>query len=183
MKEIWLPILGYEGLYAVSNIGNVKSLDRIDKSGHKRKEKILKPSLQSSNYILVCLYKNGEKTYHWLHRLVWEAFNGPIPDGMQVNHINEDKMDNRVENLNLMTPIENINWGTRNKKASKSLTNRADLSKTVLQYTKEGVLVKEYESTHQAERETGINQGNISSCCLGRANHSTAGGFKWVYKK
>ena len=115
-----------------------------------------------------------------IHRLVWETFNGKIPENLQCNHLNEVKTDNRLENLNLMTPKENVNYGTRNERAGKVLKNRKDQSKIVLQFTLESILVKEYPSVMQAARDNGFNQGNIFACCNGR--QKTAYGYKWRYK-
>ena len=171
-NEEWRDIPNYEG-YQVSNLGRVKSLERIDARGYRLKEKILKPKLVRG-YYQVCLFKQAIKKKYLVHRLVWSAFNGSIPEGLQVNHINEIKSDNRLENLNLMTPKENTNWGTRNERSAK---NR---SKVVLQFTLEDILIKEYPSTKQAERETGFDQGSIVKCCNGKLK--TAYGFKWKYK-
>lgn len=132
-NEEWKDIPNYEGLYQVSNLGRVKSLEKIDALGHRLKEKILKPQI-NRGYYRVNLYKNSIQKNYRVHRLVWEAFNGTIPENMHVNHINEIKTDNRLSNLNLMTARENINWGTRNERAGKVLKNRKDQSKSVLQY-------------------------------------------------
>ena len=168
-KEIWKDIKGFEGLYRVSNLGRVKSLKR----SYRLKEKILKP-LINKGYYQVELCKNSKVRFYYVHRLVWEAFNGSIPENMQVNHLNEIKTDNRLENLNLMTAKENLNWGTRNERMAKSK------SKPVLQFTLEDILIKEYPSTHQAYRETGFANQHISDCCNGK--RKTAYGFKWKYK-
>ena len=114
MKEIWKSINEYPN-YMVSNMGNVKSLN-YRRTG---REKILKPKIEKSGYQRVGLWKNGGKWYQ-VHRLVYEAFVGDIPKGMQVNHINEIKSDNRLENLNLMTPKENTNWGQEMKEFLKN---------------------------------------------------------------
>jgi len=104
IKEEWRPIPGYFGLYDASNFGRIRSL----KFG---KVKILKP-FGKKDYLRIELNKDGKRKRYSVHRLVYEAFNGEIPEGMQVNHINEIKTDNSLWNLNLMTPKENSNYGT-----------------------------------------------------------------------
>ena len=170
-KEIWKDIKGFEGFYQASNLGRIKSLERIDALGHKRKEKILKPRITRVGYYLAALTKQSIRKDYLVHRLIYEAFNGQIPEGYEVNHINEIKSDNRLSNLNLMTHKENINYGSRTEKCSK----------VVLQFDLNDNFIKEYPSTHQVERELGFAQGNIVSCCNGRCK--TAYGFIWRYKE
>lgn len=181
MEEIWNKVKNYEN-YEVSNLGGARSL----KFG---KVRILKPN-QVKGYLLVDLCKDGKGKWFSVHRLVWEAFNGPIPEGMQVNHINEDKTDNRLENLNLMTPKENSNWGTRNQRHAKKQKGikRPDIaqklkngkrSKCVYQYTLDGVLVKIWPSTMECERN-GFYHGAVSKCCNGKLKQYK--GFIWKYK-
>lgn len=181
-KEIWRDIPNYEG-YQVSNFGRIKSLERLRKGKNGSlvtvKERILKPSINHKGYYRVALWKNSIQKCYYVHRLVWEVFNGSIPEGLQVNHINEIKTDNRLSNLNLMTCKENCNWGKRNKTVSIKLTN-GKCSKSVLQFTLEDILIKEYPSTKQVERELGFAQTNIVKCCKGKLK--TAYGFKWKYK-
>lgn len=176
-EEIWKPIQGYEGLYEVSSYGRVKSVERdlIYKNGkkHHRKEKILKVLTGNRGYITVCLYNKTKRELVLVHRLVAEAF-VPNPDNKpQVNHKDENKTNNCVENLEWMTAKENINYGTRNERMAKAK------SKPVAQYTKDGELVKVWSSTHEAARQLGIRQGNISNVALGRSK--TCGGFVWKY--
>ena len=178
-KEIWKDIPEFEG-YQVSNLGRVKSLEGIDALGHKRKEKILKPQMLNNGYYRVALWKNSIQKRYLVHRLVWIAFNGHIPEGYEINHLNEVKSNNRLENLNLVTHKENINWGKRNKRCAEVLKNRKDQSKSVLQYDLQDNFVKEYASTHQVEREKGFSQSYIAKCCKGK--QKTAYGFKWKYK-
>ena len=178
--EEWKDIPNYEGLYRASNLGRVKSLERIDALGHRLKEKILKPSITHNGYYRVMLWKKSIGKFYMVHRLVWSAFNDPIPEGLQVNHINEIKADNRLSNLNLMTPKENTNWGTGIERMAKKQINRKDQSKPVLQFDLQDNFIKEYPSTKQAERELGFDQGHICNCCNGK--QKTAYGFKWKYK-
>lgn len=116
LKEIWKDILGYEGLYQVSNLGNVKSLNYK----HTGKERILKPRPDGHGYYKVALCKNGKVKNFRIHRLVVEAFIGKIPKGLVVNHINECPTDNRLENLEICTIRENVNHGTANARRSES---------------------------------------------------------------
>lgn len=171
MSEIWIGVPNCEKVYQVSSLGRVKSL----KYG---KERILKPYVNKGGYLRVNLHLNGKNKHYLVALLVWSAFNGPIPEGMQINHINEDKTDNRLENLNLMTPKENSNWGTRTSRQTQKMIN-GKTSKRVFQYDLEGNLIKEWESAHQVERETAFSFQNISACCLGKCK--TIGGYVWRY--
>ena len=131
MKEIWKDIVGYEGLYQINNYGMVKALDHYVQQKNRwgqsmiriQKSRLMKTQVNKNGYVRLTLHKDGILKNHCVHRLVYEAFVGEIPDGMQVNHINEIKTDNRVENLNLMTPKENTNYGTCIERRTKKQTN------------------------------------------------------------
>ena len=174
--EIWKDIIGYEGLYQVSNLGNVRSLNYRNTG----KEKVLKAGKTKKGYLLVNLYKNGKMKTYLIHRLVYEAFKGPIPEGYQINHLSEIKNQNNLENLSLMTCKENVNFGTGKERSAKTRTN-GKCSKPVLQYDLSGNVIREYPSAQQAERETGYSQSNISACC--RLVLKQAYGFIWRYKE
>ena len=175
-------ILNCNDLYEANKLGEIRSIDRWVEypDGRKRffKGRILKTSNDKNGYQLVTLSYNGKRITKKVHRLVWEAFNGEIPEGMQVNHINEDKTDNRLENLNLMTPKENINWGISLKRRAERQRNDKR-SKPVLQFTLDGVLVKEWPSTKECGRN-GFNQSAVSACCRGKLK--TYKGYIWKYK-
>ena len=183
-KEEWRDIPSYEGLYRVSNLGRVKSLERFRKGKNGSlaavKERILKPSINHRGYYQVQLWKQSIQKRYMVHRLVWEVFNGAITEGYEVNHINEVKSNNRLENLNLMTHKENINWGTGIERCTKKRIN-GKKSKPVLQFTLDGILIKEYASIRQVERETGFANSNIVNCCNGKRKQ--AYGYKWKYKE
>ena len=182
-NEIWKDIPEYEGLYQVSNLGRVKSLERFRKGKNDSSlpinEKIKKLVISRNGYYRVILFKESIGKWHLIHRLVYEAFNGSIPEGLQVNHLNEIKSDNRLENLNLMTPKENTNFGTGIERRVKKQIN-GKKSKAVLKFDLNNNLLKEYPSIRQVERETGFANQNIVKCCKGK--YEQAYGFKWKYK-
>ena len=109
--EEWKSIPGYEGLYEVSNLGRVRSVERCDRFNRKIVSKILKPNYVSG-YLRVGMYKNKTFKYYLIHRLVAQAFL-PNPDNLpQVNHKDEDKSNNRVDNLEWCDRSYNMNYGT-----------------------------------------------------------------------
>lgn len=158
MTEIWKDIAGYEGKYQVSNLGRVKSLN-YRRTG---KERCLEPKDNNDGYLQVTLYKNGGKDQPLVHRLVAMAFILNPEGKPEVDHINRDTTDNRVENLRWVTSIENKNNG---------------LSKPVL-CVETGT---EYHSVMEAERLIGVKHPNITNCCNGRYGYKTAGGYHWRY--
>ena len=165
MDEIWRDIEGYEGLYQISNKGRVKSL----KWG---KERILRPGIDTSGYYFVILYNDNVSKPFNLHRLVALAFIPNLYNKPEVNHKDENKLNNCVENLEWMTAKENSNYGTRNER----------ISRKILQYSKDGEFIKEWQSAVEVKRVLAINNSNIIQCCRGNPNHTTAGGFVWKYK-
>lgn len=136
------------------------------------------------------MHKNGVKKYPIVARLVYETFVGDIPENMQVNHIDENPSNNFVENLNLMTPEQNSNWGTRNERISKAQLNDPSKSKKVDQIDlATGEIIATYPSAKEAARQLGVAQCNISRCCNGGfswknkwINVNNAYGYIWKYK-
>ena len=125
--EIWKEIKGYEGLYEVSSLGKVRSLDRtvLYKNGqiHIHKGKLLVPGVSKLGYMQVCLCRNGEMKHPLIHRLVAETFL-PNPENLpQINHKDENPSNNVLENLEWCSVEYNINYGTRTKKAIESNIN------------------------------------------------------------
>lgn len=174
IQEEWRDITGYEGYYQISNLGRVKSLDRvvIGKDGRKfhYKCQIMKPGIHYKGYILVKLCIDSKQKCYKVHRLVAQAFI-PNPDNLpQVNHKDEDKTNNRVENLEWCTNEYNNKYGTRIERTSKR----------VLQYTLDGKLVKEWPSTRECER-SGFKHAGVSACCIGKKYHKTYKGYIWKY--
>lgn len=169
INEIWKSVEGYDGLYEVSSFGRVKSLSN-DKS---RKEKILKPASNGCGYLNVNLHNEGKNKNFLVHRLVASAFLENPGNFPEVNHKDEDKKNNSVDNLEWCTRAYNRNFGTRNERMAKAK------SKPVLQFTKNGEFVKEWQSTNECGRN-GFNKGHVVSCCLGK--QKSHAGFIWRYK-
>ena len=172
-NEEWRDVVGYEGRYQVSSMGRVKSLERKDCLGRTVKERILKPVVRGKGYLKVGLCAGGKKKHFFVHRLVCQAFHDNPDNKPQVNHLNEDKKDNRACNLEWCTRRENCNHGTRNKRSAK---NR---SKSVGQYTLDGELVKIWPSATEAQRQVGFGQGNI--CQAANGKFKQVYGFTWKY--
>ena len=179
-KEIWKDIKDYEGLYQVSNLGRVKSLAR--KSKHSRgyiayyKEKILAPA-SIKGYLVVNLSKDGSNKRYYIHRLVASAFI-PNPDNLpEVNHIDENKMNNSVENLEWCNHSYNSNHGTRAERISKANTNNIKISKSVL-CVETGII---YASVHEAGRQMNLDFSQIATVCRGYRNRKTYAGYHWKY--
>lgn len=178
MREVWKPILGFENLYAVSNLGNVKRLSTELKKGtgnYARGEHLLSKRTNRNGYIAVDLYKENQRSQFFVHRLVAQAFIENPNKLPCVNHKDENKANNSADNLEWCTQKYNMNYGTCQKRISKSN------SKKVIQKTKDNIFVKKYNSIIEAERETGISDGNISDCLHSR--RKSAGGFLWEYVK
>lgn len=177
MEEIWKEIPGYEGYYEASTFGRIRSIERIIINRYKvdhRKSKILKPQMVCSGYFQILLSKNGIHVHKLIHRLVAETFIPNPHKYNQVNHKDENKSNNHVNNLEWCNAKYNSNYGTgieRRKKPNKV---------SVCQYSRSGLLINTFSSLSDAERETGIVLANISSVCKGKRN--TAGGYIWKYK-
>ena len=199
MKEIWKDIEGYEG-YQVSNLGMVRSLDRIDSNNHPLKGAILKPYISNSGYLLVGLYKQHKRDRKLLHRLVAEAFI-PNPDNKpEIDHINTIKTDNTVwlnEDGSVNYEKTNLRWTTRKENINNPLTKtkmqinarkpskgkygkKHHRSKPIIQYDKEGNFIREWDCANDVERVLGISNKHIGSVCLGK--RKSCGGYIWKYK-
>lgn len=158
-KEIWKDCKGYEGRYQISNLGRIWSV---------LSQKYLSTWLDSWGYPTVQLSAaNGKRKTEKVHRLVALAFI-PNPDGLpQVNHKNEDKADNRVENLEWCDNKYNSNYGTRNQRISETETKEY--------YCVE--LDRVFKGVREVEEELGIKGHHISEVCNGK--RKTCGGYHW----
>lgn len=166
-SEIWKDIPGYERLYQASDLGRVRN-----NRGKIISQKVCR---NRGGYKQVGLTKDGVRKYYRVHRLVWSAFNGPIPEGYEINHNDENPENNCLDNLSLMTRTENINWGTG--KAKRGKAHR----KMVVQSTTSGQDVCVWFSVKGIEEELGYNRGFIANCCRNLPSFKTAYGFIWRF--
>lgn len=180
MDEIWKDIPGYEGLYQASNLGRIKSLDRVimRKNGFPQtwKGRILKPKHYPNGYLFVNLHTSQKAFDFLVHRAVAITF---IPNPNKypnINHKDENKENNSINNLEWCTQKYNLNYGNCKEKQKESKIQRGYI-KTIYQYSLDGNLIASYESCSEATRKTGIN--NLSAACLGK--YTQAGGFLWSY--
>lgn len=185
MAEIWKPVVGYEDLYEVSSDGRVRSKGRYVKQyrGLRWIEgSILKPQLRGQGYLSVWLYRHPEpRKQVSVHRLVAEAFCDRKDESYEeVNHLNENKQDNRADNLEWCTKQYNCSYGSRPAAIGKRHINGVR-SKPIRQYTLSGEFVKEYPSIHEATRQTGIPPTGIVDVAKGK--YSQSYGYRWQYAR
>ncbi len=152
--EEWRDIKGYEGYYQISNLGRVKSLPRDVGSNRCKKEIIMKTSLDKDGYENLVLRKDGKQKHFRVNRLVAEAFLENPNNYPQVNHKDEDKTNNNVNNLEWCSPKYNINYGSRTEKASR---------KVICVTTG-----KIFKSIAEASKYYNLKGNHISACCKGK---------------
>lgn len=175
-KEVWKDIQGYEGYYQVSNMGRVRSCDReiVFKDGRRRfyKGKLIRPVKTNSGYWQIRMKINEHVKREYVHRLVAKAFI-PNPNKFpEINHKDENRLNNRTDNLEWIEHVENLNYGNRTKKFAISR------GKKVGQFTKDGKLLHTYYSTREAGRR-GYEQTSVSKCAIGKLK--TYKGYVWKY--
>lgn len=187
--ELWKDIPGLEGIFQVSNTGQVKSLDRVVRFGKQTrhiKGHILKKYIKGTClYPQVNLSLNNKQNWKTVHCLVAREFI-PNPNGYpQVNHIDEDVTNANAANLEWCDSRYNNCYGNHSHKQAETLKRRyaegviKKKTKPVLQYTKEGVLVTKYNSTIEAGKAVNRKPSNISLVCKGI--NKTAAGYVWRY--
>lgn len=151
MKEIWKDIEGYEGLYQVSNIGRIKSFPR---TGTQTKEERIKKFVKSFNgYYRVSLWKNGKSQVSLVHRIVAKAFFDNISDDLQVNHIDGNKENNSLDNLELVTPKQNVKH---------AIDNKLRKVHKILQKDEKGNVIKIWNGLGDISKNTKYFQSNIT---------------------
>lgn len=168
MTEIWQPVKGFEGLYEVSNIGRVRSLKRATTSG-----RCLKQEADKDGYMRLTLSKAGVPYLRSVHRLVAEAFCKNPMELPYVNHKNEDKADNRAENLEWCTAQYNTTY------KGAHIRRMAYKRVPIIAYNERET--KRFESIAEASRALNIDHGNICGCLQGRYGRKTAKGYMFKY--
>lgn len=180
MEEIWKDIKDYEGLYQVSNLGRVKSLKtyKYTKKTNSCKEilriRILRSALEKSGYKIVVLTKNKIRTTKKVHRLVAETFISNPNNYKCVNHIDGNKLNNSVNNLEWITNSNNTIHAYKN-----NLIDKSKKQKRVNQYDLDGNFIKQWCSMKEAGKELKIHWQNISMCCRKIRNKTKE--YRWEY--
>ena len=187
MKEIWKDVEGYEGLYQVSNLGNVKSLSFGARNIRKSNvHKLLKLSPTNCGYYKVQLYKNGKAKMMYVHRLVATAFIPNPEEKPQINHIDGNKANNASFNLEWASCSENqrhaISTGLREPSPMLGRTGADNPnSKAILQYDLSGNFIREWTGIAEAARALNVHSSSISSCLCGI--NKTSCNSIWRYKQ
>lgn len=198
-EEIWKPVIGFEGYYEVSNLGNVRSVERyVKQADHLRfvRQRIKKQVINRYGYPVVTLCRERKSQQYRVHRLVAEAFI-PNPENKPfVDHINTNKLDFSIDNLRWVDAKENANnENTKRNCREKTYTKERSIKtlqtkrergsvkgpKAVYQYAKDGSFVNEFESMEDAMRETGIHSTAIARSL--NDNTMSAGGYMWLDEK
>ena len=188
--ETWKDIKGYEGYYQISDLGNVRSVDRFD-GVHERKGSILKPNLKQNGYMQVGLRKHSTRKWFGIHRLVAIHFIENPDNKPQVNHIDGNKQNNSVNNLEWVTEKENQNHAAQtglrdNMPKGKKHVNYGKCgadsksAKPVVRYNPQTGEIKIYKAKILA-KDDGFDITSISKCCHKKLK--THKGYEWYFLK
>lgn len=189
--ELWKDIKGYEGIYQVSNLGNIRSLERItifeSENQHKKykanrqiKCKIKKPTVNKCGYYQTVLYKKGRKRNVLVHRIVAETFLPNLNNKPTINHIDGNKLNNKLDNLEWATYTEQL-IHVNHILGKKSIISKQCREKRAEQLRKKVKRSdgKIYNSIREASKDSNVHSGNIVRCCKGILNKT--GGYSWEY--
>ena len=168
MSVLWKDVPGYEGIYEVSNEGMIRG-----------KNGLRKLQINCHGYYYIKLCNNGHEKKYQVHRLVAKAFLPNPNEYKEINHKDENPKNNRVDNLEWCDRTYNNNYGTRNKRAGKAISEA--LSLPVMCFDKYGFYVKTYRSAKVAAKELGLKSHSGITFCTGK-KRDKAGGFYWRYE-
>lgn len=174
MEEIWKDVVGYEGLYQVSSYGRIKSLDRTVTNGNVsycKKGRLLSFSNNGTGYLFVNLSKNGNKKREYVHRIVAKMFIENPNNLSQINHIDENKSNNAVWNLEWCNSLYNNRYGSRLERLSKKR------GKAISQYNLDGTYIRDFDSINKAALSVNRTTSNIRECLKG--NVMSCAGYLW----
>lgn len=184
-QEIWKPVLEYEQLYEVSNLGNVRSCDRVvfRSDGKKRTllSKMLNPEESNAGYLRVALSKNSKKIKYSVHRLVAFAFLTNHENLPQINHDDGNKKNNCASNLMWSSRSDNEKHAHRTGLKIAQRGSEHIRARKIYMLDFNGKKIREFGSVMDAHRETGINRANISNSANGYGRVKSAGGYKWKF--
>lgn len=175
MDEVWKNTIGG---YMVSNMGRIKNPKRYDRSGHLREERIMHPFVSPHGYKRINLYICGKRKNFFVHRLVALEFVEGFEEGLTVNHIDGNKLNNSYQNLEWVTSGENQKHAYKTG-LKKARVNDEEKSKRVRQYSKSGEFIKEYPSSKEVERQTGFDRSHVCKVC--RKEYRSAYGYLWEF--
>lgn len=171
MTEIWKDVVGYEGFYQVSNLGRVKSVGKYDRLGRYHKERIKSTADNGNGYLIVNLKHNGKQQMKTVHRLVAEAFMINPHNYCDINHIDGDKKNNHLDNLEFCTHSSNMLHAVK-------LGLHNEFGKRKVLCVETGTV---FESIKAAEQWVGVKGSRLSNVCQLKRGAKTCGGYHWRY--
>lgn len=175
MEEIWKPLVDWEGLYEVSNLGNVRSLDRyVTQNGYKKfcRGQILKPTLHKSNYLMVTLRNSGIQKVSKVHQLVMNTFNPNTSNQkLEINHIDGNTTNNRLDNLEWCTHKQNMQHASKHHLLS--------TYKPIYQYDLDGNFIRRWDSMNEARDFYHLGINSLRNACKRKSGIHK--GFIWKY--
>ena len=187
MREIWKDINNYEGLYQISDLGNIRRLRFINNTTNKEKISYLKPWSNGHKYLVVSLMKNGVRKNHYIHRLVAQAFLLNPNNYKEINHKDNNPQNNHKDNLEWCNRSYNVKYSFTHGYhiAPKSMLGKFGynnhLSKPIEQIdVNTGLVIREWANAHEVQRQLKLCRSSISKCC--QKKQYTCGGYGWRYK-
>ena len=190
-NEIWKDIEGYEGMYQVSNLGRVRSLDRYYTKPHPRngvptkyfkRGSIITNHTLRNGYTNVMLKFEGGKKNFMVHRLVAKAFVPGYFEGADVNHKDSNRQNNHADNLEWMTRRDNLMYNNDKNASAMEQIHRSQ-RKPIIQMTMDGEYIREWPSIYAAHLALGLDSKSISGACRQRYGMKTCGGYRWKFKE